>query len=136
MTPEALSPNGISEDIKRAVIAALLTGQAAAKVAEETKVSVSTVYRIRKTIGPELERMKQEWREEIQIQLFNTIVETQRTLRDQLEVLRNPQWLIKQSASELAILHGVLHDKQLRLLEALTSAEPQAPDEGLADQGT
>lgn len=136
MTPEALSPNGISEDIKRAVIAALLTGQAAAKVAEETKVSVSTVYRIRKTIGPELERMKQEWREEIQIQLFNTIVETQRTLREQLEVLRNPNWLIKQSASELAILHGVLHDKQLRLLEALTSAEPQAPDEGPADQGT
>lgn len=41
------------------------------------------------------------------------------TLREQVKVFRDPNWLKQQSASEAAVLHGVIADKQIRLLEAL-----------------
>jgi hypothetical protein len=49
------------------------------------------------------------------------------TLKAQQVVFRDETWLKQQSASELAILHGVSADKALRLLEGL--ADNQAEDE-------
>lgn len=41
------------------------------------------------------------------------------TLRSQQTVFSDPVWLEKQEAGELAVLHGVMTDKAIRLLEAL-----------------
>ncbi len=44
-------------------------------------------------------------------------------LTQQAKVFADPEWLQKQSASELAVLHGVQTDKAVRLLEALAPPE-------------
>ena len=48
------------------------------------------------------------------------------TLRVQVEHFRDPKWLSRQDASELAVLHGVVTDKAIRLLEAIDSGGPDA----------
>jgi len=46
------------------------------------------------------------------------------TLASQARDFRDTEWLKKQPASEAAVLHGVLTDKAIRLLEAL-AVEPE-----------
>ena len=42
-----------------------------------------------------------------------------KTLKAQSDVFADPEWIRQQDASEMAILHSVLTDKTVRLLEAL-----------------
>jgi hypothetical protein len=56
----------------------------------------------------------------------------QRYLNEALETLaaqqiffRNPEWLAKQPASDLAVLHGVSADKVIRILEAAENARSE-----------
>lgn len=51
-----------------------------------------------------------------------------RTLKAQSEVFADPEWLKEQSASEATMLHGVITDKTVRLLEAM--GPPGGPTEG------
>jgi hypothetical protein len=44
------------------------------------------------------------------------------TLKAQQVVFADPEWLKGQDAQELAVLHGVMTDKAIRLLDALGSA--------------
>jgi hypothetical protein len=61
--------------------------------------------------------------------LTNLLRENLLTLAAQQEFFRNEDWLRKQSAADLAILHGVSTDKALRLLEAYR------PGDGADDGG-
>ena len=50
------------------------------------------------------------------------------TLRAQTRVVANPKYIFKQPAGELAVLHGVMADKAIRILEASAAAKPlEAP---------
>lgn len=59
--------------------------------------------------------------------LLGYLTENLRTLRAQVETFRDPDWLKTQQADAAAVLHGVLTDKAIRLLEALEGSGVQ-PD--------
>ena len=108
-----------SDETKAAVMAALLTGQGVGEIAKAYKLPESTVRLWRESI-PEDEYAKVCAKKEDD---FGDLVghylrETLITLAVQVQQFRKPDWLEKQPASEAAVLHGVLTDKAIRLLEA------------------
>jgi transposase-like protein len=122
-----------SDDIKARCLAALLAGQTATQVAATFGVPVGTLrsWKSRHREGGPVATVAMEKRERIGTLLLEYLEEGLTTLREQVKVFRDPDWLKKQPASELAVLHGVVADKQIRLLEAL--AVPDEPsDEGVS----
>jgi len=117
-----------SDETRAQVMAALLAGQAITAVAKEYQLPRSTVGKWRQQLagrvhvdveqksaadGPTLDDLLQRY------------VETNlATLKKQSEFVRDSKWLTRQSASELAVLHGVLADKTLRILEAYGGTAP------------
>jgi len=114
-----------SDQIKAQALAALLAGQAPAHVAATFGIPVGTLksWKSRQKNGDAVATVATEKRERIGELLLEYLVETIETLKAQQQVFRDKDWLLKQSASEAAVLHGVSVDKAVRLLE------------GLADQG-
>lgn len=107
-----------TDETKAAVMAALLSGQSVTHVAREYKVPVGTVRSWRSRMANP-EPVASEKREAIGDLLVEYVEANLRTLKEQSEVFRNRLWLEKQDASQLAVLHGVIADKTVRLLEAL-----------------
>ena len=118
-----------SPEVKAAVVAALLEGQAASKVASDYHLPEGTVKawgsRMRNGAS-ELRSVTTEKRDEIGALLIEYLHENLSTLKAQAIVFRDPVWLAKQDAAHAAVLHGVLTDKSVRLLEALGG--PHAPE--------
>lgn len=112
------------EATKAAVMAALLTGQSISYVAKEYKIPHGTVA----TWSRNLQRdhtVSNEKRERIgELIIDNVEAELLTTIAMQ-DVFTDKEWLKKQSASELAVLYGVIKDKTHRVLEAL----PERSDE-------
>ena len=120
-----------SDEIKAQVMAALLAGQAVSLVAKEYAIPKRTVAHwkntaiakvqsdgTKKSDGPTLD------------QLLRAYADTNLvTLREQSVFFRDPKWLHRQSASELAVLHGVIADKTIRILEAWGNAQADESDE-------
>jgi len=104
--------------VKAQVLAALLTGQGAEKVAEQYKIPVGTAKSWKaKAKGPGgVATLK---KEEIGELLLGYLAVSLATLKKQAEFFADETWLRKQEASSVAVLHGVLADKTIRLLEAL-----------------
>src|SRR6185503_10105962 len=103
-----------SAETKAAVVAALLEGQAASKVAAEYKLPEGTVkaWASRTRHGAsELRSVAPEKRDEIGQLLIDYLHENLKTLTAQVIVFRDPVWLAKQEAADVAVLHGVLTDK-------------------------
>ena len=121
-----------SPETKAAVLAALLEGQAASKVAKDYSLPEGTVRswrsRMRNDATP-LRTVATEKRDEIGPLLLEYLHENLTTLRAQAVFFRDTKWLEKQDAADLAVLHGVVTDKTVRLLEALNNAtvDPPAP---------
>ncbi len=116
-------------ETRAAVIAALLTGQGVESVAAEYKVPKETVKswraRMRKGAlkGAEVAPPEPSKRIEIGALLVDYLHANLTTLKQQQVVFSDPVWLAKQEAGELAVLHGVMTDKAIRLLEALGGAQ-------------
>lgn len=115
-----------SEHIKAQALAALLAGQSFSEVARSMGVPIGTLkswkQRHADVLGsavlvdaPDASTK----RERIGALLLDYAVTTLETLKAQQKVFANEEWLLKQSASELAVLHGVSVDKAVRLLEGL-----------------
>lgn len=117
-----------SDTIKAQAIAALLAGQSYTEVARAFGVPVGTLksWKSRDVAGMDAGDATSATakKERIGALLLEYLVSTLETLKAQQVVFADRTWLEKQSASEAAILHGVLADKTIRLLE------------GLADQGS
>lgn len=111
-----------SSEVKAAVMAALLQGQSVHEVAKEYSVPRSTVTRWKKEGGRSVGPQKRE----IGDLIVEYLRENLETLRSQAVTFRNPKWLERQSAENAAVLHGVMTDKAIRLLEALGRAEDEA----------
>ncbi len=125
--------NHYSDEMKAGAMAALLAGQSVSKVAEEYKIPRGTVGRwsseLRRSLrGPgetfDTEKEKTDRVGELLIEYLQTNLET---LQAQSEVFRDREWIEDQSAGEMAVLHGVLCDKTIRLLEALAHRSSEAP---------
>lgn len=122
-----------SADEKAHVMAALLAGQGVGDVARTYKIPEGTVKAWKTQAkqqlasnGPIASR-----RDQIGELLVTYLAETLETLAfQQINVFRNRAWLAKQDAQQMAVLHGVLADKAVRLLEALGGAGPlpEPPD--------
>lgn len=111
-----------SEETKAAVMAALLEGQSLNYVAKEYNIPKSTVA----NWSAELNRegvVPNQKKEEIGNLLVSYIALSLKTLQRQVKKFADEKWLEKQSASEVAVLHGVIADKTIRLLEALSGPE-------------
>jgi transposase-like protein len=102
-------------EIRAEVMAALLTGQAVSRVAEDYHLPISTVSRWRKQARREAGQS-----EEIGGLLMDYLRQALTTLQKQAKAFGDPEWLRGQGSADLAVLHGVMTDKAIRLLEALS----------------
>lgn len=111
-----------SEETKAAVLAALLTGQAVNEVAKAYKVPPATVrsWKSRQVQGG-VANLATQKRDRIGELLVSYLESSISTLQIQVELFADETWLFKQPASEAAVLHGVIADKAIRLLEALSN---------------
>ncbi len=108
---------------RAAVLAALLAGQRVSEVASEFKLPHSTVSRWKKSLSPDkLDEVGRKKEEDFNGLIGAYLKETLTTLRAQTKFFRNETWLKKQTATELAVLHGVQADKAFSLLEAIERA--------------
>lgn len=122
-----------SDEIRAQVMAALLAGQGITEVASQYSLDVSVVSRWRAGISTQdLQAIATKKGEQIEDLLFGYLTETIVTLKEQAIVVREREYIIKQPADSLAVLHGVMADKSIRLLEAVERARintpPQIPD--------
>ena len=112
-----------SEENRAAVMAALLAGQRVSEVAAQFSIDARVVRRWR---SGQLSEVVRESRERIEGLCLDYLAENLATLKAQLVVAGNADYLKKHSAAELATLHGVLADKAFKILEALSAADPES----------
>lgn len=119
-----------SDEIKAQVMASLLAGQAITAVAKEYQLPRSTVGKWRKQLAERVhvgvEQKNAETSTTLDELLLGYVETNLVTLRAQSEFFRDKKWLQRQSASELAVLHGVVADKTIRILEAYGNAKSDA----------
>lgn len=104
------------DETKAAVMAALLAGQSLSQLSREYNIPKSTLSRWKNGDVPADGTQKTEIGE-LLLAYLRTNLET---LRAQAEQFRDPKWLSRQSAESAAVLHGVMTDKAIRLLEAMS----------------
>lgn len=108
-----------SPETKAAVTAALLAGQGVNDVAAEYRLDPSVVSRWRTQLGEErLQQVATKKATDYGDLLGCYLGEVLTTLQLQARFFRSEAWLKDQSAAEAGVLHGVLCDKAVRLLEA------------------
>ncbi len=114
-------------EVKAAVMAALLQGQSVSSLAKEYSIPKGTISNWKNHDGVQKNRTqkKQEEIGELLIELLHTNLVT---LRVQSEFFQTEKWLSKQDAAGVAVLHGVVTDKSVRLLEAMSSNVPNDND--------
>lgn len=118
-----------SPDVRGEVMTALLAGQGVAEVAERYNLSPSTVKNWKRRLADrKLTEINPEKEDEFGDLLSAYLREVLTTLQVQARHARDLDWLKTQPASELGVLHGILCDKGIRILEAAERAnEPLAP---------
>lgn len=116
-----------TDQTKAEVMAALLAGQSVRSVAKEYRIPHGTVSSWKRSLNHTLDQPDDTQKREMGDLILAYLRDNLTTLRVQLKVFRDATWLAKQAASEAAVLHGVLADKGIRLLEALAGDE-EDPD--------
>jgi hypothetical protein len=114
-----------SAETKAAALADLATGASVNGTARKYGVDRSTVKRWRDASGIVAAPVPpQKQQADLGEQLYGYLEDSIGALRAQLAVFGDPDWLKKQSAADVAILHGVVADKTARLLAAVRPADP------------
>lgn len=98
-------------------MAALLAGQSINSAARQYNIPVGTIkyWRAKNESFNTVDPQK---REEIGQRLHSYLLASLDALKAQAMVFADETWLREQPANELAVLHGVIADKGIRLLEA------------------
>jgi hypothetical protein len=107
-----------NDETKAAVMASLLSGQSVGQVAREYNIPKGTVSGWKKGAVPNNATQKKD----IGLLLLAYLETNLNTLRMQAIHFSDEKWLFKQNAADLAVLHGVMTDKAIRLLEAMSNA--------------
>lgn len=118
-----------SEETRAQVMAALMAGQGITQIASQYKLPERTVRKWREEQFAEICRKKSERLDDL---TFNYLSSLLTTLRAQAEHVADKRYVQKQPASEIAMLHGVMADKALRIFEAIERAG-QEPASGGAE---
>lgn len=103
---------------KAAVMAALLEGQSINYCAKRYSIPRGTVASWSRNL-PRNHTVSSEKRERIGSLIIDNVEAEFETMIAMQDVFTDKKWLEKQSASELAVLYGVIKDKAIRVLEAL-----------------
>lgn len=119
--------NQYDDAIKATVMAALLMGQSISHVAAKYKIPRGTVASWSRNL-PRNHTVSNEKRERIGSLIIDNVEAEMETTIAMQDVFQDTEWLKKQSASELAVLYGVIKDKTFRVLEALPDPDG-APSE-------
>ena len=108
-----------SDDIKAAVMAALLAGQSVSAVAKRYNLPKGTVstWKIR-GVGLKNETQKSD----IGKMLMDVLAVNISAEKSLLEKFQDVNWQDKQDASSLGVLYGIVKDKQLRMFDAFNAA--------------
>ena len=120
------------EQTKAAVMAALLEGQSVSSVAKKYEIPKGTVSDWKRKVattvevGGSDEKPTQKGNQGSIGNLLMTLLETNvRSLIAISEKTADPEWLDKQTASEVSLLFGVKHDKVVRMIEALNGSDAE-----------
>lgn len=118
-----------SDETKAAVLAALLAGQAVSYVAEQYSIPEGTVkgWKHREINSQSPSSVVTQKKEEIGGLILALLRSELVTLDSMLASFTDQDWLRKQTASDVAVLFGVIQDKAFRKLEALSHAAPDNP---------
>lgn len=114
-----------SKEIKATVIAALLEGQSVSRIAKDYNIPSGTVKswknRQEQNADATIETVATQKKEisNLIIELLETHLEAAINIAQSIDT----DYIKKQSASEVAVLLGVINDKAFRMLEALGRAE-------------
>ena len=108
------------DETRAAVMAALLTGQSVSSIAREYDIPKGTVSNWKRNTGGTIKRTQKT--EHIGELLIGYLQSNLEALSAQAEQFKDREWLKKQTASDAAVLHGVMTDKAIRLLEALSKS--------------
>lgn len=114
----AMARRNYSEETKAAAMSALLAGQSISEVAKTYEIPVGTVKGWRSKAGSD-QPVPTQKRARIGELLLEYLEANLTTLKTQSEKFGDVDWIDKQPASEMAVLHGVVADKTVRILEAL-----------------
>lgn len=117
-----------SDAEKAAALAALLTGQSLDAVAAEYSIPRSTLDSWRNPRRPkQFETQKNSRIADLLIEYLETNL---KALQAQAQLTADPDWLREQGAQEVGVLHGIMTDKAVRLLEAFSAHDstPQTDD--------
>jgi transposase-like protein len=120
---EPKSRSTYSEETKAAAMAALLAGQSVSSVAREYSIPKGTVSGWKDAAGKVADGATQKG--DVGDLLMEYLRTNLRALTVQANTFSDPEWLKKQDASQLAVLHGVMTDKAVRLLEAMSAGDAQ-----------
>ena len=114
-----------SEEVKAAVLGALLTGQSVSEIAEAYKLPEGTVrcWKSRATGSNAIATVATEKKERIGIILVDVLYANLEATKAISAFIKDRTWLERQSAADVAVLYGVHTDKAIRLLEALGPAD-------------
>jgi len=109
-----------TEDVKARALAMLMTGTHITEVSRILRVGEATLKKWR---DEEAHLVTLEQQGKIGDLIISYIRQSFETLIKQSEFFSNETWLLKQKASDVAVLHGVIADKMHRLLEAMTDTQ-------------
>lgn len=116
-----------SDEVKAAVMAALLAGNTVNYVADQFNIPRGTVKFWRAKMPPTTVDPKKE--AELANRLDNLLLASLDTLAAQVRLYGNEEWLKEQRAGELGLLFGIIADKTVRLLEARQAASQEEEEE-------
>lgn len=119
-------------EVRAEVMAALLAGQGVSAVSREYNIPSSTVSRWKRKAREEAGRS-----DDVGELLLGYLRENLETLTAQARHFRDPAWMKRWPAEQMAVLHGIVCDKTVRLLEALEGApvEPDPSHNGRPNRG-
>jgi transposase-like protein len=120
-----------SDELKAAVMAALLSGQSIASIAADYRIPEGTIksWASRQANGEIVATVATSKRERIGELLLEYLALNLEALKAQARVFADAEWIKGQAASEVAVLHGVVADKGIRLLEALAAAGDETAEQ-------
>ena len=108
-----------SPEVRAQVLAALLSGQGVTEVASAYGLNKCVVSKWKKTLDPQkLKQLETQKQDNLDTLILNYVCQNLKTLAAQSKEVGKPEYIKKQPASDLAVLHGVIADKTVRLLSA------------------
>lgn len=123
------------DELKAQVIASLLAGASVGETATSLSIPKQTVSEYKTQIPEDvLSQIRSKKGERLDDLVYQCLIGNLETLYDQAMVAREPDYIRKQPAGELATLYGVMADKTIRLLAATTNPAnlPRQLEDGAA----